>query len=294
MKKYTLILLLSQLIAVHCFSQEIINDLNPATNGAIQQISTSGIGNILNFQSLDQDISNFVQTQQVGDQNKASISQKRGSGSTSANQSYNFQQGNANELSVGQIGGGNLLLSFQLGYLASEAGRTQGNHYGFGLGNGEGNAYAYGHQHTATDYLVEGERNKLTINQDGDNNGVMAIQMGTDNTISANQKGKNNYLAILQNGRNNSVTGVSQENSSDNVLFDTYIQIGENISFNATEDSKPKPNGNNGNKFNQSGINLSLQVNNQFVNSLGGIEINQNGKDMSVVIDQSYFLFPMK
>jgi len=291
MEKFVLLMLLSLLIALPGFSQEIINDLNPATNGAIQQVPTSGLQNILNFQTLNQDISNFAQTQQIGNQNKASISQNRGSGSSSANQSYTFQQGNTNELSVDQIGGGNQLLSFQLGYLASEAGRLQGNHYGFGLGNSNGNAYAYGHQHTATNYLVVGERNKLTLNQDGNNNGVMAIQMGSDNTISANQKGKNNYLAILQNGKNNSVTGVSQENSSDNVFFDTYIQIGENISFNATEDSKPKP---NGNKSNQSGINLSLQVNNQFVNSLGGIEINQKGKDMSVVIDQSYFSFPMK
>jgi len=291
MEKFILFLLLSLLIFNPGFSQEIINDLNPATNGAIQQVPTSGLQNILNFQTLNQDVSNFVQTHQVGDQNIAKINQKSGAGAISANQSYTFQQGNANELSVGQIGSGNLLLSFQLGYLASEAGRTQGNHYGFGLGNGEGNAYAYGHQHTTTNYLVVGERNKLTINQDGNNNGVMAIQMGTDNTISANQKGKNNYLAFLQNGKNNSITGVSQENSSDKVLFDTFIQIGENLSFSATEDSKPKP---NGNKVNQSGINLSLQVNNQFVNSLGGIEINQKGKDMSVVIDQSYFLFPMK
>ena len=289
MEKFVLFLLLSLLIALPGFSQEIINDLNPATNGAIQQIPTGGFGNILGLQTLNQDVSNFVQAQQIGNQNKASISQNRGSGSSSANQSYTFQQGNSNELSVGQIGGGNLLLSFQLGYMASEAGRLKGNHYGFGLGNGNDNAY--GHQQIATDYLVVGERNKLTLNQDGNNNGVMAIQMGSDNTISAKQKGSNNYLAILQNGKNNSVTGVSQENYSDKVLFDTFIQVGENLSYNATEDSKPKP---NGNKSNQSGINLSLQVNNQFVNSLGGIEINQKGKDMSVVIDQSYFSFPMK
>ena len=273
------------------FSQDAINDLSLGTSGTIQQISTGGFENILGLQNLNQDVSNFVQTHQVGDQNIAKINQKSGTGANSANQSYTFQQGNTNELSVDQIGGGNQLLSFQLGYMTSEAGRLQGNHYGFGLGNSNGNAYAYGHQHTATNYLVVGERNKLTLNQDGNNNGVMAIQMGTDNTISANQKGKNNYLAILQNGKNNSVTGVSQENSSDKVLFDTFIQVGENISYDATEDSKPKP---NGNKSNQSGINLSLQVNNQFVNSLGGIEINQKGKDMSVVIDQSYFSFPMK
>ena len=271
------------------FSQDAINDLSLGTSGTIQQISTGGFENILGLQTLNQDVSNFVQTHQVGDQNIAKINQKSGTGANSANQSYTFQQGNSNELSVGQIGGGNLLLSFQLGYMASEAGRLKGNHYGFGLGNGNDNAY--GHQQIATDYLVVGERNKLTLNQDGNNNGVMAIQMGSDNTISAKQKGSNNYLAILQNGKNNSVTGVSQENYSDKVLFDTFIQVGENLSYNATEDSKPKP---NGNKSNQSGINLSLQVNNQFVNSLGGIEINQKGKDMSVVIDQSYFSFPMK
>jgi len=291
MKNITLFLLFSLLIVHQCFSQEIVNNLIPETSEAIHQISTSGFENILSFQTLNQGTTNFVMTQQIGDQNKMSINQKSSAGATSANQSYSFQQGNANELSVDQIGGGNQLLSFQLGYLATEAGRQQGNHYGFGLGNENGNAYAYGHQQTATNYLVVGERNKLTIIQDGTNNGIMAIQMGTDNTISAKQKGSNNYLAILQNGKNNSVTGVSQENLSDKVLFDTFIQVGENLSINATEDSKPKP---NGNKFNQSGINLSLQVNNQFVNSLGGIEINQTGKDMSVVIDQSYFLFPMK
>jgi len=291
MRRNLLFILLCLLNFQVGFSQDIINDLSLGTSESIQQISTGGFGNILGLQTLNQDVSNFVQTQQVGNQNIANINQKNSTGTTSANQSYTFQQGNANELSVDQIGSGNLLLSFQLGYLASEAGRTQGNHYGFGLGNGEGNAYAYGHQHTASNYIVEGERNKLTINQDGTNNGVMAIQMGTDNTISAKQKGKNNYLAILQNGNNNSVTGISQENSSDKLLFDTFIQVGENLSYNATEDSKPKP---NGNKTNQSGINLSLQVNNAFVNSLGGIEITQTGKDMSVVIDQSYFLFPMK
>jgi len=142
MRRNLLFILLCLLNFQVGFSQDIINDLSLGTSESIQQISTGGFGNILGLQTLNQDVSNFVQTQQVGNQNIANINQKNSTGTTSANQSYTFQQGNANELSVGQIGSGNLLLSFQLGYLASEAGRTQGNHYGFGLGNGEVNAYA--------------------------------------------------------------------------------------------------------------------------------------------------------
>jgi len=44
----------------------------------------------------------------------------------------------------------------------------------------------------------------------------------------------------------------------------------------------------------QTGTNLSIEINNSLLNSLGGVEINQSGKDMKVVIDQSYFSFPMK
>ncbi len=288
--KNTLFLLIFLLMGISpCLSQEIMNDPGPQTNETIQQISTTGIENILDFQTLNQGIGNSAFIQQTGNHNKAGISQQSDA-AISGNLSYTVQTGNENELTVGQIGSGNLLLGFQLGYLASTlTGREQGNHYGLGLGNGNGNAYAYGHLHTTNDYLVEGERNKLTITQNGTNNGVMAIQMGSDNTISAAQTGTNNYLAVLQTGKNNRLTGYTQANTSDKVLFDTVIQIGENLTLDASEDSKSKP---NGNKFTQSGTNLSLQLNNEFVNSVGGIEIDQKGKDMKVVIDQSYFSFP--
>jgi len=273
-----------------CLAQEIINDPGIQTNETIQQISTTGIENILSFQTLNQAIGNSAFIQQTGNHNRAGISQQSGAAASLGNRSYTVQTGNENELTVGQIGSGNLLLGFQLGYLASTVtGREPGNHYGLDLGNGNGNAYAYGHLHATNDYLVDGERNKLTISQEGTNNGVMAIQMGSDNTISASQTGTNNYLVVLQTGKNNLVTGYSQANTSDKVLFDTVIQIGENLTLGASEDSKSKP---SGNKFTQSGANLSLQLNNEFVNSVGGIEIGQKGKDMKVVIDQSYFSFP--
>lgn len=291
MKRTYLLFLFSSVVSLVAYPQDILTDRSLVTNETIHQISSSAASDILGFQMMNRQGSNFVFTQQIGDFNKANINQQNESGSLLSNQSYTLQQGNSNELTVGQIGSSNTLLSFQMGYLATETFREQGNHYGFGIGNGNGNANAYGHLQSSTYSMVVGERNKLIISQSGSNNGIMAIQLGTDNSISATQTGKNNYLAFLQNGKNNSVKGYSQTNNSDKVLFDTFIQIGENLSIDATDDSKSKP---NGNKFTQTGVNLSLQVSNEFVNSLGGIEISQGGKDMKVTVDQSYFIFPMK
>ena len=260
---------------------------NKNNNEAIQQIRTSGLADIQSFQTLNRGVSNMVMTQQVGDQNKASVNQQASPGM--ANQSFSIQQGNSNEMNVEQIGSGNLLLGFQLGYMVSEQSRQHGNHFGYGLGNGNGNAYAYGHDNKDNESLMAGERNKLSVSQEGSNNSMMTIQQGNDNSISAEQKGTNNYLFLLQRGRNNSVTGFVQANTSENVLLDTIIQQGEGLTMNASEASKSKT---HGNSFIQSGVNLSLQVNNQFSNILGGIEINQHGRDMNVVIDQSYFSFP--
>lgn len=289
MKKITFILFLFAILSNSVFGQGNGKNREKEENEAIQQIRTSGLANILSFQTQNRETSNLVLTQQIGEQNKASVNQQTEAGF--GNQSYSIQQGTSNEMSIGQIGGGNLLLGFQLGYLTSELGRQQGNHFGFGLENGNGNAYAYGHRSSDANSVVEGERNKLTITQDGINNGVIAVQQGSDNTISAEQKGTNNYLLLLQKGKNNSVTGYSQENTSDKILLETIIQEGDGLSLNTSDVSKSKP---NGNTFIQSGVNLSLQVNNEFANNLGGIEINQTGHDMKVVIDQSYFSFPMK
>lgn len=284
-KKITFILFLFIICSNSVFSQGNGKNREKEENEAIHQIRTSGMADILSFQTQNRDVSNLVLTQQIGNQNKASVNQQAESGF--GNQSYSIQQGNSNEMNVGQIGAGNLLLGFQLGYITSELGRQQGNHFGFGLENGNGNAYAYGHGSSDANSVVEGERNKLTITQEGTNNGVVAVQRGSDNTISAEQKGTNNYLLLLQKGKNNSVTGYRQENTSDKMLLETVIQEGEGLSLNTSDVSKSKP---NGNTFIQSGMNLSLQVNNEFANTLGGIEINQTGRDMKVVVDQSYFI----
>lgn len=278
-----LFLLLNQYVGI---AQDIPANSSSETNETIHQISTNGFDNILSFQSLNLGISNFVLTQQIGRQNKILINQQGDLGSATTNQLYNFQQGSSNELSVGQIGSGNLLLSFQLGYQANVFGQIQGYQSDLGFGSANGNTFS---AYNGTQ--VEGERNKLTVNQEGTNNGVMSIQQGNDNSILAEQKGTNNFLFILQKGKNNSVTGYKQGNTSGNILFDTIIQEGESLSLITDNVSMSKP---NRNIFSQSGTNLSLQVNNEFVNSLGGIEITQNGRDMKVVIDQSYFSFPDK
>jgi len=204
-----------------------------------------------------------------------------------SNQSYTVQSGNSNELTIGQIGSGNLLLGFQLDYISNLIDQKQQNQDKV-LKNTllkvssptEGNGY-----------LVEGERNKMTITQDGNNNGVMAVQQGSDNTISADQTGENNYLLALQKGTNNAITDYKQENKSDEKLFDRIIQIGDNLSLKSDEVSTSSI---NGNTFVQTGTNLSLEINSELINSAGGIEVNQKGTEMKVVIDQSYFSFPLK
>ena len=44
----------------------------------------------------------------------------------------------------------------------------------------------------------------------------------------------------------------------------------------------------------QTGTNLSFELNSDLINTAGGINVKQTGKDMKVVIDQSYFSFPLK
>ena len=160
MRKLTSILLLILLICNSVFCQNKGKNQEKAEHEAIQQIRTSGLADILSFQTQNRDINNMVLTHQIGDQNKASINQQAESGF--GNQSYSIQQGNSNEMTVGQIGSGNVLLGFQLGYVTSEIERNQGNHYGFGLDNGNGNAYAYGHEKGTTETIVAGDRNKRT------------------------------------------------------------------------------------------------------------------------------------
>ena len=275
MKRNPIFLFLLLLIVYPVYSQDIINSLNVGTNESIHQISTSAIADIQSFQTLNRGTGSFVLIRQTGNKNTSSINQQSDPGQS--NQSYAYQQGNYNEMSVGQIGSSNLLLGFQLGYLANVVNSSSGILPSVSVSG-------------AVDGGQKGDGNILEVSQDGENNGIMAVQQGNDNSISAEQKGTNNFLLIHQKGTNNSVTGYIQENSLGR-NFDTIIQEGESLSIEATGVSTSKA---MGNIFSQSGINLSLQVNNGFVNTLGGIEITQTGKDMNVVVDQSYFSLPLK
>ena len=288
MKKIIILLFLLVFGVSSVFSQK--KDKDKEDHEIIQQIRTSGLADILGFQTQSRNTGNVAFTQQIGDWNKASVNQQAGQGSAFANQASSIQQGNSNEMTIGQIGSGNVLLGFQLGYVTSEIERNQGNHYGFGLDNGNGNAYAYGHDKGTTETIVAGDRNKLIISQDGSNNGVLAIQQGSDNSISAGQKGNNNYLLLMQQGNRNSISGYVQENQEERPNYDAIIQIGNDLTLSATDLSRSKP---NGNSFRQEGENLSLQINNQFANTLGGIEIDQTGRNMKVVVDQSFFANPI-
>jgi hypothetical protein len=275
MKRNPIFIFFFLLIVYPVYSQDIINSLNVGTNESIHQISTNGIADILSFQTLNRGTGSFVLIQQTGNQNTSSINQQSDPGQS--NQSYAYQQGSFNEMSVGQIGSSNLLLGFQLGYLANEVNSSSGILPSISVTG-------------AVDGGQKGDGNVLEVSQEGENNGIMAVQQGNDNSILAEQKGTNNYLLILQKGTNNSVIGYIQESSSGR-NFDTIIQDGESLSLDATGVSTSKA---MGNIFSQSGTNLSLQVNNGFVNSIGGIEITQTGKDMNVVVDQSYFSLPLK
>lgn len=285
MKKATFFLILLLINYLPCNSQEIINNSGLDPNELVQQIQTSGIDNIMSFQALNQGFSNYALIQQTGNENKSSISQQNDAASAMNNQSYAVQTGTSNELTVGQVGTGNLLLSFQLGYLASLAESQQENQTGVDYS-------------TVPDLLqnaengspIEGEGNKISISQEGINNSAKIVQQGSYNTIIAEQKGKNNYLSALQNGTKNSVTDYKQGNESEQILFDTIIQIGDNLSLttDGVANSTPAVN-----KFTQTGTNLSLQLSTSLLNTGVGVEINQTGYDMKVVVDQSYFSFPL-
>ena len=286
--KTTIIYLI--ILLLNCFSghsQEFINNPGMETTKAIHQISAPGIHDIVSFQTMNQGNNNYVLTQQTGNQNKATINQQNELSAETGNHSLTAQSGNANELTIGQIGTGNLMLGLQLGYLAA----LRGNQGDSPIGVENGNVFNSISVMERNGYAFGGERNKMIISQNGNNNGVMAVQQGTDNSISAEQTENNNYLLVLQKGTRNSVTDYKQANDSEQFLFDRIVQVGDNLSLKADGVSTHKP---SGNTFMQTGSNLSLEVNNNLLNTLGGVDINQTGRDMKVVVDQSFFSFPMK
>lgn len=278
MKKLLLILIFAVLSSSGVFSQSIVQ-VNHDDDEKIQQIRSSGLFDILSFQTLNQGQSNAVMATQFGNWNKSVVNQQAESGSTYANQVYSLQQGNNNEMNIGQIGVGNLLLGFQLGYITMGHDEKGKNKYPKNLTeccSSDGGDQSF----------VQGVGNVLNVTQRGDKNAVVAVQQGSENSIEASQTGSNNYLVVYQKGNNNEVAGFIQENHAEKALAETIIQEGDGLVLNSMEASKSKP---NGNSFIQKGINLTIELNNQFTNALGGIEVSQRGKDMKVVIDQSFF-----
>ncbi|MDD3319954.1 MAG: hypothetical protein PHS59_00725 [Paludibacter sp.] len=254
-------------------AQKMINDLDANNIEAIQQLSTSGLENILNFQNLNNTTSNYVMSQQIGNSNTINVNQQNTGNLNSSNKSFSFQVGNSNELSLGQIGSNNILLGYQMGQ--TSASRIQAN----------------GFQCSIETSAQEGERNRINITQEGINNGVMSVQQGVENELEVQQIGMNNYLMTLQRGTKNSIAGFKQENQNTGVLVDKIIQVGDNLEFKTNEFAKSKTQGNN---ITQAGTNLSLELNNGMLNNKGGLEVSQKGNDMKVLIDQSYFAFPLK
>ena len=283
MKKSIIYLLFLILNCFLVYSQEIINITGTDTNEAIQQITLPGKSDILGFQTLNRNTGNYVSLQQSGNQNTTTINQQSTVSAEMTNQAYTVQSGTSNELTLGQIGSGNLLLGFQLGYLATLTGNQQENQTAVPTGYVESLI-------AANTISPEGDGNKMTLTQTGNNNGIMAIQQGSDNSISAQQTGNNNYLLALQKGSNNTITDYRQENTYGQVLYDKIVQKGDYLTFKSDIISMSGT----GNTYMQTGTRLSLEMNSDLINSPGGIQITQTGKDMKVVVDQSYFSFPMK
>ena len=279
MKIATLLLIFVLSNTFLTFSQDILNNTLQLLDESVQQIAGVNNIDIQEFQNLNNGSDKVSIILQQGNQNKLSVNQSDDPSGGQYNQVLSFQIGNENELTLEQSGYKNLLLSFQIGYLAL----------------GYCNSIKKQEIKEPQDYIFNqelyGERNKLLISQEGNNNEILAIQMGDDNYISADQKGTCNYLWVLQKGNFNSVTDYRQENNSDGILFDSIIQEGDNLSITTDGVARNHP---SENIFAQTGSNLSINLHNAFLNTTEGVEVSQSGKDMKVVIDQSYFPNPLK
>lgn len=268
-------------------SQQIMNNLGVQRNEVIKQIHNADVDDVMKFQTLNANLSNKTVSLPAVIKDRASGFQQHGASADISNHIISQQSGSFNELSAQQIGGGNQLLCFQLGYLALPNANLQiGDTY-----TQKRSSAVLDNQRSIGAYVIEGESNKMCVIQNGTNNDVVAVQQGSANYFSAQQIGSNNNLQALQSGINNKVIGYKQENNTEHVLSDKIIQLGENISLESVGSSNSSL---NGNAFFQAGTNLSLQVNTEFSNSQSGIEINQKGRDMKVIVEQSIFSFPMR
>ena len=253
----------------------------------IQQINSSKNAGYLSIQSSPTEReANVASISQLGNQNTAKINQSKTGISPLGNQAFSFQNGSSNSLEIDQKGDGNSLLSLQLGYLTDLFSHDNTNSLEtiFSSANLLGTSSSNGNH-------ASGSTNEVVCQQDGTSNALVSLQIGNENFISAGQTGKNNHLSITQFGNKNQVTGYKQNNNSEDVLFDTVLQLGENLQLNATNGATEKV---LGDSFSQQGSDLSLTLTSSLLSAPGGIKVTQSGHDMHIVIDQSYFSFPMK
>lgn len=246
----------------------------------IQQVNSSEFLSTQSVQLESLDISSITQ---LGNYNTAHLIQtKKGDVFSFPNSSNSFQQGDFNLADVIQKGNENVLLSFQLGYLT----------------NGLLTLYTYQPDaqlqnmlsfSTSSSLFTAGINNTLYSSQEGKSNEILVIQQGSSNYIDVEQLGNENLLIINQVGMNNRVENFKQNNIDGKI--DVISQIGDNNTFNSVNGSIVNFYENN---YTQEGSNLSLTINNSNLTSLGAIKVNQTGHDMNIVIDQSYFSYPMQ
>lgn len=136
-----------------------------------------------------------------------------------------------------------------------------------------------------------GNGNLVSITQLGYDNRVMTVQQGSCNMLSLTQIGYNNGFFAWQVGDYNWIDGYRQQNYSENSLFDKLVQVGEFLHFDARG---LEGSGWSENRVTQIGSNLSFRINAVLPGSGDGIKVNQTGRDMRVVIEQSYFSFPLR
>ena len=250
----------------------------------IPQISTSEVESSGTLQPNAEQL-NISSITQLGNYNTAKLSQTEGSDLISSpNSSSSFQQGDYNLVDLTQKGNLNILYSFQVGFLASifSTESTDNTLRGtilptlLNLNAG------------STGIFSNGNNNTLISSQEGISNKFLSIQQGSNNYIQADQIGNYNNLVVQQVGNNNRVENFVQNNikgESDNIS-----QVGDNNTLNSID----KLNTLYGNNYIQNGSNLSITLNNSTLSATGGITVNQTGHDMSIVIDKSYFSFPLK
>jgi len=249
------------------------------------QINISEFENSLANQPFNADPTYNSSITQLGNYNTAKLIQTQEQDLISnPNTSNSYQQGNFNLVDLSQKGSENVLYSFQVGY--TTPGHSTENKV---------NTQTYATLASvlnlnlnSASLFSDGNNNTLISSQEGNSNKLLSIQQGSNNYIHAEQSGNDNNLVAQQVGTNNRVENFMQNNLHGE--SDVISQVGENITLNSISSS----NNLYGNNYSQNGTNLSITLNNSTFNTLGGLKVNQTGHDMKIVIDQSYFSFPLK